>query len=196
MVDSTMQSGDYHGEQPFGISTVLDWIRYQNQNLLILAAGFQLVVLLTMIILSLQTLVTGDTIRLKVRPVDPRDLFRGDYVILSYEISQLSNGQVTGPSLRDAAGKTVYVSLERGWDGQNWQATAYGFQPPSTGKFIRGKVVGWNRVEYGIESFFVQEGQGLEYEEANRRGDLAVEVALDNNGKAILKRLIIESSSP
>lgn len=192
MIETTMQSGEYQSGVPSRVSSVLDWIRSQNQSLLILATGFQLVVLLTMIILSLQTLVTGDTIRLKVRPVDPRDLFRGDYVILTYDISRLSSRQVPGPSLRNAAGKTVYVTLELGPDGQNWEATAYGFQPPTYGKFIRGNVVRGYRIEYGIESYFVQEGQGLKYEEANRRGDLAVEVALDSNGKAILKRLIIE----
>jgi uncharacterized membrane-anchored protein len=32
---------------------------------------------------------TGEKIMLRVEPVDPRDLFRGDYVSLSYEISSL-----------------------------------------------------------------------------------------------------------
>ena len=38
----------------------------------------------------------GETIRLRTVPVDPRDLLRGDYVILGYEISRIP----------DAAGNT------------------------------------------------------------------------------------------
>ena len=43
---------------------------------------------LAMMVRPLMTLTTGETILLRVVPVDPRDLFRGDYVILSYEISR------------------------------------------------------------------------------------------------------------
>jgi uncharacterized membrane-anchored protein len=35
------------------------------------------------------TLRTGEEVLLKTLPVDPRDLFRGDYVILRYDVSRV-----------------------------------------------------------------------------------------------------------
>ena len=43
---------------------------------------------------------TGEKIFLRVSPVDPRDLFRGDYVSLSYDISNLDLDQLSGHSPR------------------------------------------------------------------------------------------------
>jgi uncharacterized membrane-anchored protein len=47
--------------------------------------------------------------KLKLVPVDPRDFFRGDYVILNYEISLLKNAYYYGPALKQ--GDKVYVNL-------------------------------------------------------------------------------------
>jgi uncharacterized membrane-anchored protein len=43
---------------------------------------------------------SGREITLPVKPVDPRDIFRGDYVTLGYDISSLNASQVPGPSRR------------------------------------------------------------------------------------------------
>lgn len=53
------------------------------------AVGFQVIVLAAMIGLRLTPLLTGDTILVRVAPVDPRDLFRGDHVVLAYEFSRV-----------------------------------------------------------------------------------------------------------
>ncbi len=49
-----------------------------------------LVVLAWMLVSHAWPLWTGESIYLRVRPVDPRDLFRGDYVILAYDIDRLA----------------------------------------------------------------------------------------------------------
>ena len=41
-------------------------------------------------------LVLGERILLKIQPVDPRDLFRGDFVILSYDISRIPEEGIEG----------------------------------------------------------------------------------------------------
>jgi uncharacterized membrane-anchored protein len=46
-------------------------------------------VLSGMLVLHAWPLWTGEPVYLKVRPVDPRDLFRGDYVTLGYDIDTL-----------------------------------------------------------------------------------------------------------
>ena len=53
---------------------------------LIFAVFFQIFIVLFGLIYSQIILKFGDEIRLKVHPRDPRDILRGDYVALSYEI--------------------------------------------------------------------------------------------------------------
>jgi uncharacterized membrane-anchored protein len=48
-------------------------------------------------------------------------------------------------------------------------------------------------VEYGIESYFVEEGKGIQIEQGrNVRGPLKVEVSLRKDGKGIISRLLLE----
>ena len=165
----------------------LGWIRSQQVTILVIGFVCQLGVLLTMVILPLMTTFGGDTILLRTVPVDPRDLFRGDYVILNYEFNNIP------PSLEESKNieRTVYVSLQPEADGKHWRAAHYSLEKPSSGKFLRGKTKGWNRIEFGIESFFVQQGEGLKYEQAVRSRTLSAEIALSRNGKAVLKQLVI-----
>jgi len=128
---------------------------------------------------------------LRVVPVDPRDLFRGDYVILRYEFSRVPPQSIPGLQSTDYQGETVYVAIVPEEDGKNWRASQFSLQKPPTGKFLRGQITGRNRIELGIESYFVQEGERLRYERAVRSRGLSAEVALDRNGKAVLKRLVI-----
>ena len=58
--------------------------------------------------------------------------------------------------------------------------------------FIRGRIVNGNRLQFGIESFFVQEGTGHKYEQAVRNRKLSAEIYLDSSGNAGLKLLVIE----
>jgi len=47
-------------------------------------------------------------------------------------------------------------------------------------------------VEYGIESFFVQEGKGRDIESGRIGRDLKVEAVLRKDGKAMLKALWVD----
>jgi uncharacterized membrane-anchored protein len=159
--------------------------------LLILAVAFQLGVLGALIAKSGWTHLTGDTVLFRVIPVDPRDMFRGDYVILSYEFS---NVRPMGVDLFAAgsAGREIYVTLAQDSDGRHWIATSSTFERPNSGRFMKGTVAKPGSIEFGIESFFVQEGKGKEYEEARTARRLSAEVALTADGVARLKGLIME----
>ena len=146
----------------------------------------------------------GHEIRLAVVPVDPRDLLRGDYVVLSYGISLLDNGQLGGDDTF-ANGDTIYVALTQ--SDATWKATAITHAPPQSGTWIRGAVtdVGFGgqdcgkecrtyRVEYDIERFFVPEGTGRELETLRNGQHLAVDVALGPDGRAALKRLLVDGA--
>ncbi len=64
--------------------------RFERLAILV-AVCFQLVVLVGMILgKTVPYYFHGKTVLLQVVPVDPRDLFRGDYVTLGYDISRVS----------------------------------------------------------------------------------------------------------
>ena len=181
------------------------WLKAHERSVLLAGAAFQLVVLVCMIALYALPLFVGETIRLKVEPRDPRDLWRGDYVTVSYEISRVPQGGIEGKP--DAGRRSwsydyyreawldqriVYVTLEPDAAGKYWHATKASIHKPTSGRFIRGKYVrDWRggRIDYGIEAYFVQEGRGRKLEDARR---LSAEVALAPWGKATLRDLIIE----
>ncbi|ODU01847.1 MAG: hypothetical protein ABS79_01110 [Planctomycetes bacterium SCN 63-9] len=176
-------------------------LKAHERGLLVLAAIAQLLFLAAMAIPGAKTLMTGETILLRVVPVDPRDLFRGDYVILSYDISRVPSEGIAGmpaPSrwAEDQAdewrGRTIYVALEPEEDGRHYRGVSASVEPPTSGKFIKGKLESPFRIEYGIESYYVQEGSGKAYEEAIRSRKLSAAIALAPDGSSTLRELIIE----
>lgn len=131
------------------------------------------------------TLRTGKAVLLKTVPVDPRDLFRGDYVILRYEISQL-------PEKYDfKSDQKVYVVLNV--DESNIATIDYvSEKQPKNEFFIKGivrKKYRRSRIEYGIESFFVKEHTGMDIQRKLRKGAYA-KALIDKNGRAKIKELI------
>jgi uncharacterized membrane-anchored protein len=143
------------------------------------------------------TLWSGRTVLLRVVPVDPRDLLRGDYVTLGYDISTMWLDGVSGalaPGRPDElAGRTVYVTLVPEADGRHFRRGALSWErPPSGTTFIKGTVANQWRIRFGIESYFVQEGKGKEYEQAIRNHHVSAEIALSASGDAVLRRLVIE----
>jgi len=79
-----------------------------------LAGGFCMIVLCTMLVQHAWPLMTGEACYLRVRPVDPRDLFRGDYVVLGYDINQILVRPGAEP-LTDEGTTTIPPSEEL-WD--------------------------------------------------------------------------------
>ena len=169
--------------------------RYQLPCLLA-SLGLQLTILLVMIASQLISIANSQSVLLRVIPVDPRDLFRGEYVILGYDFSrlpdeltdELTEAVLSGNPIAD----TIYVTLEPEPDSRHYRARHYGFTKPDEGLFIRGRIKTPFMIEYGIESFFVQEGRGMEYEQAIREKSLSAEVLIDASGHAMLKGLVVE----
>jgi uncharacterized membrane-anchored protein len=73
-----------------------------------------LAILVGMLLSHAWPLWTGETIHLRVRPVDPRDPFRGDYVRLSYDVNRLEIGE-SGALRGDGDGDRVSVVPLGGW---------------------------------------------------------------------------------
>ncbi len=177
------------------IDTIFSRLERMQRPGILVAVAAQFLVLCGMILMQMIPHMSGTTVWLKVVPVNPRDMFKGDYVILSYAISQAP--PMSGPT--DASGEllfdepldgtAVYVILVPDADGIHHRAGECQIKPPPDGLYIRGTWKGGNRIEYGIESFYVQAGTGLDYEQAARTGTLSAEVAIGGDGQAGLKRL-------
>lgn len=184
---------------PARLERLLVQLKSRERLVLLLAVGFQMAVLLTMIALRTAPLLTGGTILVRVAPLDPRDFFRGDYVVLGYEFSRIPSEGIEGlPQERSRAnadqwlGKDVYVALVPDTDGRHWRAKTMSIHKPTEGAYIRGVLTNFSRLEFGIEAYYVQEGEGKKYEEAMRNHQLSAELAVTADGQAVLRGLRIE----
>jgi uncharacterized membrane-anchored protein len=167
-------------------------------KLLSLVVGLQVLWVIGTVAVQEAKLSQGTVVRLETRPVDPRDLLRGDYVILNYDVSTLDAKlfpiALTNPP---TAGTPVYVRLEP--RGEFHQAVEASLEPlafEANRPVLRGTVEStrsWApndsahvRVNYGIERFYVREGTG------NPRGKLTVDVAIPTSGKGIIREVYLD----
>lgn len=164
-----------------------------------LAAGLQVLVLVLLTLSGVLHHRTGTTVRLRTQPVDPRDLFRGDFVILRYEINRLDLSKLRAPEevVSLSRGSPVWIQLEKGEDGVSHPVSVSSrFEPSSSPQirgFLRDPLRSWSsrhiEVRYGIDAFFVEEGTGKDLERRAGRGALEVEVVLARTGQAHILRL-------
>ncbi len=151
----------------------------------------QTAVLAAMVIDRVMLLHTGREIVLPIVPVDPRDLFRGEYVRLGYGINTVP---MTPADLhRD---ETVYVVLERKTADEDWHVAGAARSLPGDLNpdhiVLKGRFLWGGMVHYGIESYFVPQGEGARLEGLARDRKLAALVAVDKAGNAVIKGLIVD----
>ncbi len=169
-----------------------------KKAILFIIAGIWIAIAVFLIISKEQILSEGKVVLLETVPVDPRDMLRGDYVVLNYKISNINLNGVRSELNNYNIGQYVMVNLEQ--EGKFWQPKAVGITNlPQTGVNIRGKIKDCGgislRLEYGIESYFVPEGKGNLIADYLRRGsgkEVGVEVSVGNRGDAIIKRILID----
>ncbi len=180
------------------VDLTLGWLQARERKVLLVTVAAQLLILLAMIALRAMPLVTGQTVLVRVQPVDPRDLFRGDYVILSYDFSRVPEKGVEGlsekerGSWRKLEGRTVYVPLVPDTNGVHMRAGTVTVVKPATGLFLKGHMKRYGSMEFGIEAYYVEEGTGRRYEQAIRDRQLSAELAVTSSGQAALKGLRID----
>ena len=167
---------------------------------ILLVALVQTIALGYMIMDRQAVLNAARVVTLKVTPIDPMDPLRGEFVILSYDISRLKPAELDGEDTFKTA-DTIYVTLQN--KGENWAAVAVGHRPVvvAGGMVIKGTVNYVNEftvdtkttaelnVAYGIESFFVPQGMGRDIENERQRGDLTADIAIDAQGRAAIKAM-------
>jgi hypothetical protein len=176
------------------------------------AAGLiQAALIALMVADRIMILRAGTDVTLETRPVDPRDFLRGDYVTLSYGISSVLAPDIDLESAK--AGMPVFVKLTPHGDGHYkfYDALSVHAAPVDVTHpevLIRGRVSGGLfyyrgkpscpsggctlQVHYGIERYFVPEGEGGKIEAARNARKLAVVAAVTPSGRAAIKRLLID----
>ena len=167
-----------------------------------LVVALQSAALIWMIAGRISLLKSGREMIAEVVPVDPRDLFRGEYVVLGYSFS--STGDTTLPS-GTKRGDRVYATLKSG-EGNKWDlvsvAPAYPEKIEPGQAVLSGiasdvwlnseKGLAKGRIRYGIETYFVPQGKGRELETMVRDKKIEAVLAVSDIGQAAIKALVID----
>ncbi len=127
----------------------------------------------------------GSSLLVRVRPVDPRDLLRGQFMQLGYEFSRMDSTLVTSP--RPGPGSSIWVVLRSDGDfhvPRRAQARQPDGLPP-------GQVAIVGRVErglfaFGIERYFVPEGT-----ETPNWADLTVRLRVGRDGRPRIEEVYL-----
>ena len=173
-----------------------------------LVAALQIAFLGWTILSRAAVLRDGREVVLQVEPVDPRDLLRGDYVILRYKAARVPTRLFEQPFDDKSVerDRNVWVRLEKGADGA-WSPVDARIgeplaEPPGAGQVdIKGgspylassstddaeRAV---QVDYGVGRYYVPEGQGREIEHDMRERQFNVLLAVGTDGQAQVKALL------
>ena len=173
--------------------------------LLVVAVAAQLLVLASMAGEREWIFRTGQVVYLRTAPIDPRDLFRGDFVRLQYEINSVRredrDATIAATADRRRRHEVVYTRLRPAGEGL-YEAAGTSARRPGDGLFLRGRTedgwrMGWRGgnhflVKYGIEQLFVEQGSGLAIEKRRGARDalqvpMEVEVAVASSGTAVIR---------
>jgi uncharacterized membrane-anchored protein len=179
----------------------------RNRLGLLVAATAQLGILGYIVADRIWLLKQGREIVLPIIPVDPRDLFRGDYVTLSFPASRIPSTLVETSTATPAA--HFYVTLDQGADG-TWAPSRVTAKHPGTKSATQIVLKARERytmmsnifmsaggrqnldVLYGFERYYVPEGRGTRLENLAREKKLAIVLAVDARGNAAIKGINVD----
>ncbi|MCL2683716.1 MAG: GDYXXLXY domain-containing protein [Synergistaceae bacterium] len=152
-------------------------------------------------VVNFAALAFGEQVLLETFPVDPRDILRGDYVNLGYNISFIDVDM-----LKDALGdmnedfyyrarnrnREIFVALQKDEQGIG-SVKSVSATRPTDGLYLRGVIRDrWNGVGYGIGVYYVPEGTGREIEDRIRGMDKTI-ILVDVRvlrGRPVIKDLV------
>lgn len=168
----------------------------------IIVAALQTAVLGYVVESRASILRNGTDAVLKTAPVDPRDFLRGDYVVLNYDISSVPVHTLVGSIPKGAGERTLWVRLKPG-EGGFWTITESSFEalPQQEGSVVIRSSPFYSydtiqsdtiNVQYGIERYYVPEGQGLALERARQDGDVSIAIRVAANGTPQIRSLLVD----
>ena len=158
-----------------------------------LLALLQLALISIPLVDRLQVQMSGMVVPMELVPVDPRDLLRGDYVIINLAIARVSKDV---PGSREVeAGEMVFVGLISEGKGPA-QPVVVAKQRTDAGELaiegtVRTVADDFIQVDYGIDAFFLPEGEGLIIEELDT-SRVMLDVAIDRDGQSLPMTLLVD----
>jgi uncharacterized membrane-anchored protein len=166
-------------------------------KLLILVLALQTAWLLGMVITQEYGFTHGKAVLLETRPVDPRDMLSGDYLMLRYKISDVPTNLFSPPVKTGLPYDTkIFVALAPGTNEFYvvTHASTNSLAPSSDAEVVligQSTYAWWNatnsvHVEYGIERYYVAEGTG------NPHGKLTARVVVPASGHAKLQQVFLD----
>jgi len=144
----------------------------------LIAVTIPLLILLAMMIKPQATVLFGQEIVLESKAFDPTDLFRGDYVAISFAISEIPKSKVTLP-IDKINNKNLYVSLKQ--EGKYYVVDQVSEMKPKQGVYLKGKFqANYNEfnqadkltVDYSLDKYFIGQGSGVNLQQKSYRGGL------------------------
>src|SRR5262249_4230583 len=172
---------------------------------LALIAFVQSAALAAIVFDRIRLLQTGREIALPIVPVDPRDLFRGEYVELGYAVAQVPARLIEGPppepnaafhvtrgKTRDGSWATVKLTRDGPQESDSERIVLKGRSRFGRLSVDAGNANAVNSVRYGIEQYFVPQGEGPRLEALARDKKLAARIAVNKSGNAAIKGLLID----
>ena len=172
---------------------------------LIIAVIFQISLIGVMLGYALMPLYFGEEIKVRVNLYDPRDLFRGNYVDLSYDFSNFysrnfdeekrDDRYIDRDDKRVIEGARVYALLKPDVNG-TYKFAKFSMSEPENGIFLAGRYDGYSLVKYGIEHYYMPPKKALETEREMMDADIDAFAVLMvmKNGKARLKEIVVQKS--
>jgi uncharacterized membrane-anchored protein len=178
----------------------------------VLAILFQITAVAVIAVSKEWILGNGRDIILQTAPVDPRDIFRGDYVRLDYSISKVPVSQLDADIIENGLrkGQKVYLSLKEHSIGI-FQGILLTTSPPDNSHYLKGYVTShWPfrnyskfknderifqspvYVKYGIEQYYVEQGHGKDIEQIRGRNNgyqvpMLMHIAVSDSGEALVR---------
>jgi uncharacterized membrane-anchored protein len=154
----------------------------------LIALATQVAIMVLILVPPLLVKATGSVVYLETEKMDPRDLFRGDYVILGYKAAQ----NILPPELAQDAykkGRPVYVTVTTDRPARFVAVDLHRPDPQPGQACIVGRsrgVMSGGSVDFPqIAQYFVPEGQGREIE-SQRGENLLARVAVTGRCNAVL----------
>jgi uncharacterized membrane-anchored protein len=158
---------------------------------LIFVAFLQVSILIGEYVVAEIPIWTGKEITIKTLPIDPRSMFRGQYVRLNYYISHIDGVKLTKKG-NFRHGEVIYTSLKKGDDG-HYAYSGISFKKPKEGIFLKGRLgqkrhedeINYYHIKYGIEALFLPKEKAIAMEKDLAKSGIAV-LRVSESGKARL----------
>ncbi|MBF2715932.1 GDYXXLXY domain-containing protein [Agrobacterium vitis] len=144
----------------------------------------------------------GQEVLLRTEAVDPRDLLRGDFVVLNYPISRIPEEKIIGPRPSSRQDVRLHVRVVPQADGfaSVEEASVADLSAKPGSVVLLSEPLSFPSplapgdsltVHYGIERFYVPEGEGRDIEAQRNQGAVSIAIRVSHAGRAQIRQLFV-----